>query len=245
MLMKKIRSYSALFLLPAIVFTTSCSEEKSNCTISNPAYSYFVDDATDMAADFLRSSGNADSSEIFVPQSYVGPYVQALGLIYDATTIPQRDSVINKAIHKQMNGAKSIIIGILQTNADWAYNWINGTVPTGNATADQLIGDYNLVIESVNYGNAHDFIVIESNNGPINGKALSRLFAPLPGVDFAEPNTYWGPYSNLTCTINGTSAHVVFLEGYGDCPAGCFGYHRWEFDVDLAGCAVTFAGYYP
>jgi hypothetical protein len=212
----------------------------TSCSISTPAEEYFKYEAAQLAVNQIFSEGTADTGSVSIPTDYYNAYLKALGLVYDATNVAQRDSVINKQLVSEFNYCHSIVVG---TGSTWADHWFNGIVPTGNTAVDNAISQYGLTITAGPFANPLPMYIIESNQ-PTNGKALARLFQGFPDVNFAEPNTYYGFYSKLTGSFNGDVAHLVFYEGWGDCPAGCFGYHRWEFDVNLTTCSVSFTGYY-
>ncbi len=215
----------------------------SSCTITPQAENYFRYEAAQLAVEQLFADNHPDTSQVFIQPDYYNAYIKALGLIYDATSIPQRDSVINMNLICQWNETYSIMVGT-GPNTLWAENWVNNIIPTGNTTVDNAISAYNLSISPGPQAGPTPWYIIGSNQ-PINGIALSSIFITLPNVVYAEPNTHYSFYSKLTGSFSGDVAHIIFYEGWGDCPSGCFGYHQWEFDVDLAQCTVTFTGYYP
>lgn len=212
----------------------------SSCAISSEAETYFKYEAAQLAVDQLFLEGSADTGSIDIPADYYNAYLKALGLVYDATSLPERDTVINMQLVCEMNTCHSIVVC---SGSTWIDNWFHNIIPTGNTGVDNAITQYGLTITAGPFGSPLPMYIIEANQ-PVNGIALAHLFSGFPNVQFAEPNTYYGFYSKLTGSFNGDVAHLVFYEGWGDCPAGCFGYHRWEFDVNVSTCAVSFTGYY-
>jgi hypothetical protein len=221
----------------------SRSVPSSTCTISTTAEDYFKYDAAELAVEQLFAENSADTNLVLIPNDYYNAYIKALGMIYDATSIPQRDSVIDMHLFCQWNRTHSILFSTSGIPT-WVDNWMNNIIPTGNAAVDSAITNYNLSITEGAFGGPMPWYIVESNH-PINGVALAYIFETFPGVTQAEPNTYYSFYSNLAGSFSGNTTHIVFYQGWGDCPAGCFGYHQWKFDVDVDLCTVTFTGYYP
>jgi hypothetical protein len=219
------------------------SVPNTTCSVSAGAENYFRYEAAELAIQHLFQENNPDTAQVLIPNDYYHAYVTALGLVYDATSIPERDSVIDMQLICQWNRTHSIIFHTTGVPS-WVDNWINNIVPTGNPTVDNAIADYNLTITESPFAGPMPWFIVESNQ-PVNGVALSHFFETLPGVTQAQPNTYYSFYSNLEGSFTGNVAHLIFYEGWGDCPAGCFGYHQWKFDVDLSTCAVSFVGYIP
>lgn len=245
----KTRSFIRLALIiGGITFLASCDPENpgrsvpnTSCSISIGAQNYFRYEAAQLAIDQLQSENSADTSLVIIPNDYYHAYLTALSLIYDATSIPQRDSVIDSTMLCQVNQTHSIMINTSGVPG-WVDNWVNGIIPTGNTNVDNAIANYNLTIAELPFGGPMAWYLIQPS-GPVNGLALSTEFESFPGVIQAEPNTYYAFYGNLEGSFSGDIGHFTFYEGWGDCPAGCFGYHQWKFDVDVANCTVTFVGY--
>jgi len=228
-----------LLLTAFPLLIASCDDEETgNCEPSTASHGYFIADATDLALDHLYATGDPDTAEVLVSREHVDHYIQALGLIYDSQ-LPQRDSIVEKQLHVETSATAGIVVRAI--GAEWMENWVTGVMPTGNAILDEMIEEYDLhVIQALN-GDA----LVTSGFAPVNARALAYRFKQLPDVQFSEPNITWNNFSKIECTFDGNLAHVIFYEGWGDCFAGCAGYHRWEFDADLSGCSATFTGYYP
>lgn len=63
---------------------------------------------------------------------------------------------------------------------------------------------------------------------PYHSAALAAMYASADGVLFAEPNHVVGDGDDIVAAAVGS---YTFQHGWGDCSAGCFSYHYWDFTV--------------
>jgi hypothetical protein len=79
-----------------------------------------------------------------------------------------------------------------------------------------------------------DFVAL-TFEGRFYGPLVADEYARLPNVRYAEPNFTVGDGDDVCLEIDGDTHFFVFVEGEGDCLAGCLHHAYWGFAVDAAG----------
>lgn len=182
-------------------------------------------------------------SLVILPENLVESYYRGFVHIYNADTLPARDSVIETyKIHAFPNPAAHSIIVAVDSTKDWVDAWKNGQRLTGNQHIDNLMEKYDLKLDRYYHWPTYHAAVL-SSEAAINIYALSKMFEPIDGVIFAEPNGYIGDGSNIEGSIESNYLEYVFSYGWGDCPSGCINRHYWLFQVKFDG-TVEFKGSY-
>lgn len=223
-------------IAPALLLY-SCSKDVSNgsCEISQEARNHFQHDAASLALEYIYEHQIPDTTEFEIPEQYLNPFMDALGILYDSPNIPYYDSLI--VCHRYLNETYGVLLAY-NNQETWINNWINGIVPTGNSQADSLILQYNLTAQVLNF---LDYIKVTFNH-PLNTYQLIHTFKELPGIEHGFPDTYIFFFSKLEGELQGNNVFLRFYLGYGDCFAGCFGYNYWTYQVNLETCSAQYLG---
>jgi hypothetical protein len=80
-----------------------------------------------------------------------------------------------------------------------------------------------------------DEFVALTFEGRFYGPLVAEEYARLPNVRYAEPNFTVGDGNDVCLEIDGDTHSFVFVQGDGDCLAGCIEHAYWGFAVDAAG----------
>lgn len=171
-------------------------------------------------------------------------FLSALLAVYNATSLPARDSVvkwfhINTMIYPDLNG--------LFINADsnliWMKNLRNNVIPTGNTDVDVLLSKYYL--QKVSYwnwaGNQLEHMVTFKTDTNCNIDGLAGKFDALPGCSGGGQNWLAFDGNDITDSIAPAFTQLVYSFGWGDCQSGCIFKHYWKFRV-YNDCSVQFIG---
>ena len=180
---------------------------------------------------------------VILPQNSFESYYRGFVHIYNAQTLPARDSVIE--IHRIQafpNPATHSIIIAVDSTKDWVAAWKNGERLTGNPPIDEIMEAYDLQIDKYYSWPTFHAAVLFSPEA-INIFALSKLFGSIDGVIFAEPNGYIGDGNNIEGKINSNYVEYIFSYGWGDCPSGCINRHYWLFQVKFDGTVIFINNY--
>jgi hypothetical protein len=172
--------------------------------------------------------------------------LNALIAVYNATTLPARDTVVS--IFDIHTFPEPILNGF-NIAADSTLPWMQqlklGNIPTGNAAIDNVIATYNLSVQSyLTFGNSYPWqnvVFISDNN--YNFLPLTADLATIPGVYESEPNFAFGDGNNISDSIYSDHVELIFSLGWGDCPSGCTARRFWKFNI-YYDCSVEYVGSY-
>lgn len=240
---------SGLSVLVAATIVLGCDAATAprffNSTVDDsqvPAYlrDAYREDATHLALRDLLAAG---FTEIAIPNDAVQPYYDALVLVYNATALPARDTVVDVyAIHAYPSPATGSMILELFDSEGWVQNLVRGEVPTGEPTVDTLMARYSLSVGNVWRSSATGNVLLTLGSPePLNVESLANLFAGITGVRFAEPNGYVGDGNDIRGSVGNERILLDYSVGYGDCPSGCIGRRFYHFAVHADG-AVEYLG---
>jgi len=193
----------------------------------------YREDATRLA---LRDLLNDGFTEITIPSEPAQPYYDALVLVYNATILPARDTVVDVyRIHTFPSPTtRSLLLELLGTE-EWAQRLARREVPTGEPTVDSLLARYSLSVGSAFTMHDGDVLVTLGPPEPLNVQALALLFRGIQGVRFSEPNGVVGDGDNISGSVNESRVLLDYSVGSGDCPAGCIGRRFYHFAVNSDG----------
>jgi len=199
---------------------------------------YFEDASRLALRDLLRMG----FGQISIPRESVQPYYDALVLVYNATPLPARDTVVDVyAIHTFPNPTTRSLLLQLLGSEPWVQRLARGEIPTGEQTVDDLLARYSLSLGSVYTMHDGDILLTLGSQEPLNIRALAPLFGEIRGVRFSEPNGAVGDGNDIAASIGSSRVLLNYSFGSGDCPAGCTERRFYRFAVSAAG-TVEFLG---
>jgi hypothetical protein len=226
------------FLLTAAVILAACDTATAPRSMQSsvddsrvPAElrAAYREDASRLALRDLQASG---SNEILIPDEAVRPYYNALVLVYNATALPARDTVVDAyGIHTFPQPSTRSFFLIVAGDQVWAQRLTHDTVPTGNALIDQLLADYSLSFDHAFVLTNNRLLIVLRTAAPLNVAALTSKFADASGVLSADPNGACCDGNNIIGSIEASRILLDYSVGYGDCPSGCIGRRSYHFAV--------------
>lgn len=192
----------------------------------------YLEDASLLALRELIAGGFHD---IRIPADTVQPYYDALVLVYNATLLPARDTVVDVyRIHTFGQPSIRRLYLLVPDTQQWAQRLAHDSLPTGNAGIDQLLAEYGMSYDhAFVMSSTQEFLIVLRSTEPLNMPALASRFAEIPGVRAGQDGLL-GDGNNIT----GTRDDVLLLDysvGYGDCPAGCTARRVYHFGVHSDG----------
>ena len=196
----------------------------------------YREDAARLALRYLYAQDEeAADEQVELPEPLVTSLYNALARVYEARDLPERDSVVTLyEIHTFPNPAMRSLIVAVDSTAGWVEAWRRGQRLTGQRRIDALVERYDLRLEAF-YRWSWSHTAVLGTAEPLNLRALARLFDPVPGVAYAEPNGYIGGGNDITAEAGGVGGEafweIGYSVGYGDCPAGCIARRAWTFRV--------------
>ena len=213
-----------------------------------PAFTDFYQNDAEVLAAVQMINDPAYSSTVEIPSDLFDFYYNRLNAIFNATGIPERDTVVECLnIHTESSffGFSTTAVDIeVIPGTSWAQQLINGVFPTSNASVNNLILLYGLTLESYYQPAGFNWRLNLQADHNLNTRALANQFLNIAGVEDAFPSSFvftgGGPgYFPLFFDIQNGYTDLHFQLGW-DCFAGiCAGVRSWTFRV-FDDCSVQF-----
>lgn len=240
--MKKIIIF--LFLMIP-VFHVGIAQVASSCLVPSLLKSEYKRDVAQMAAYRLYQLQSPDTDLVQIPQVYTDSIFEGLAAIFNATSIPERDSVFNLYCVHNLNpfagfGAYAGFIVKVDTNYAWTQAWQNLNTLTGDPLMDTILSKYNLTLTNFYNWTIGSYAEL-SVDSSWNTNALMDSIYLVPGVLFAELNSYVGVSGKIAYEKIGNNKFYNFYFEYQDCFDGCDAYRNWKFKVN-SDCSVEYLG---
>jgi hypothetical protein len=193
----------------------------------------YREDAARLALRDLLASGYA---EIPIPDEAVLPYYDALVLVYNATVLPARDTVVDVyQIHTFPMPVTRSLLMVVAGDQEWAQRLVHGEVPTGSAEVDGLLDAYALSLDRGHTLTTGELLIVLRSGVALNVAALAPRFVGVPGVHSSQPNGAVGDGSDTRGSTDQSRVLLDYSVGYGDCPAGCIGRRFYHFAAHADG----------
>lgn len=234
-----------LLLLMIPVFHVGIAQVASSCVAPTLLKSEYKRDVAQMAAYRLYQLQSPDTDLVQIPHVYTDSIFEGLAAIFNATSIPERDSVFNLYCVHNLNpfagfGAYAGFIVKVDTNYAWTQAWQNLNTLTGDPLMDTILSKYHLTLTNFYNWTIGSYAEL-SVDSSWNTDALIDSINLVPGVLFAELNSYVGVSGKITYEIIGNNKYYNFYFEYQDCFDGCDAYRNWKFKVN-SDCSVEYLG---
>lgn len=226
------------------VINTIYAQTPSSCTVPQLLFNVYERDIKDLAIRRMYSVHHADTSQIRIPRVHIDSVAEGMAAIFNAVSIPERDSVFNMYCVHDNTTSYDIYPGLLvkvDTNYVWTHAWRNLITLTGNGFIDSLMNEYH-------YSVAQFFHWIIGEYALLHTDSLWNIYAMIdtlrtePGVIGAEPDAIFGLAGKMDYTANGTEKYYHFYFEFNDCFDGCDNYRNWHFRVNTD-CSVDYLGF--
>lgn len=217
----------------------------SICSLNDTIAYKYKKDADRLAIRRAYHINSTYEDSIKVNKTWSNTYLKALIAVYNATTLPARDTVVKLCnIHTKADPDIRTFFISADSNLIWMKNLRYNVSPTGNSTVDYLVNKYNLQkiqFNAWNFMPTHD--VIFKTDTSINSLPLSDAVFTLQGVSAAGP--YASPFDgpNIVDSINTNFTQLIYYYGWTDCALGCINQRFWTFKV-YNDCSVEYMGSY-
>lgn len=189
----------------------------------------YLDDAARMALRDLQARGYED---IPIPDEALRPYYGALVAVYNATSLPARDTVVDVfAIHTFGNPPTRGLYLWALLSQEWVERLSRGEIPTGDSDVDAILARYDLAFTGAHILYQGDVLITLESSEALNVAALAPLFRGFAGVKYSEPNTMGGDGNDIEGTVENSRVVLAYSVGGGDCPAGCTFRRYYRFAV--------------
>lgn len=210
------------------------------CEAPDSVLTMYRDDADRMAIARTFQSGSTWMDSVDIDPEWAQSAMSALVAVYNSTS-PERDTVVDLLdIHIYPIVPLRSFTVRANASQDWVQQLEAGNVPTGNATLDGLMQQYDVIDFDVWSWPTGASRVISFNTGTNwNLLALADRFEQIPGVFYASVTGSAGDGSRITDSVYTDHVEITYAYGWGDCPAGCGAFYYWVFSVQ-PDCSVEF-----
>ncbi len=236
-------------LLFFIVCSISHAQVPSSCTVPQLLASEYNWDIKSMALRRIFDIKSPDTAQIRIPQAWQDTIAEGLAAIFNATSIPERDTVFNLYCIHDVNPYRLYTLGHeILLNVDlgqsWTQAWQNLNSITGNAYIDTLMTKYHLKVTDFFNWSIGDYALLRTDS-LWNTHTLIEAFKQDPAVFQGEVNrtyTFGNTLGKIEYQQAGAYRFYYFYFEFHDCSDECDNYRRWQFKVN-PDCSVQYQGY--
>ena len=216
-----------------------------NCIAPDNIIAKYQDDADRLALRKIYRLNSPYVDSVEIPQIVSDTFLNALIAVYNATHIPERDTVVSILdIHTWYIPPMRQVGVAADSSLFWMQQLSEGIIPTGYQALDSIIVKYDLSIDSYEEW-AHWFFwhsVVFKSEQNYNIPALANAFETLPDVYFAESKGIIGDGSDITDNLvigENSGVDLFYSFKWGDCFSGCIAHRTWWFKAH-PDCTVEF-----
>jgi len=227
------KQIGVLLLASSLSFSAFTQTVSSSCTTSDSVKALYKNDADRLALRIINAQNLTFTDSVEIPQQHSDTILNALIAVYNAFSLPARDTVLAQlSIHTFPNPRMEEIF----IQADSILFWMD-SLQLGDFTAGQpIIDDLILFYEfsNITYNatpwSINDIVVFNSDSN-YNLQPLIDSLNLIPGMVNASANDFLGDGNDITGTIYADHVELIYNYGWGDCVAGCISNRYWKFKV--------------
>ncbi|GAA4456928.1 T9SS type A sorting domain-containing protein [Rurimicrobium arvi] len=204
--MKKIVTL-AIALSGLLHYGSNAQTVISSCTGPDSVINKCKYNASELAVRTSYSNNTAYKDSIAIDPMKRDTFLRAIVAIYNATSLPVRDTIINyRHIGAYPTTGISDLDIVCDTSQQWAKNLVNSIIPCGYHRIDSLLNTYHLSVFSAS-GN---MVSLQTDSDYFNMPKMVALFQTIPGIQYAAIPAVqnWG--DDVTATITPTFVNVVY-----------------------------------
>ena len=213
----------------------------STCTSSDSIRKFYQNTADKIATDIVYDEKSAYMDSAKINKSYSNRILKALVAVYNATNIPQRDTVVT-LYQIQAHRAEFIngVILVSELNTGWSKRLIHKNFPTGNKVIDSIIQKHKLRMKEYFISSPFAVVKLDSDSN-YNTRALAKTFEKADSLKYSEIYNVYGDGNNIKAKFYPGYTELEYSFGSGDCPSGCPARAYWKFWI-YDNCHVEFKG---
>lgn len=227
-----------------IALCSNAQDIASKCTGPDAVKSLYFTDAQGLALKRILELNSVYKDSVAIHPTSTDSIMRALMAVYNATSLPERDTVVNLyRIHCYPYQALNSSAILADKTLPWVIDMKNDIFPTSNAAVNTLMTKYRL--HKSYYTEWGDALIFFKSDSNLNRVALVQEWSAITPVR-TEPylNSVAGDGSMIYVdTVTPTYTQLRYEYRCGDCPAGCIYRRAWQFKV-WKDCSVTYIGSY-
>lgn len=234
---------STLLLLSAL--SSKSQIVQSSCIVPDSIVKQYKSDAYRLAVRRTYNISSTFKDSVRIDSAIRNSYLRALLAVYNATSLPARDTVVQLfKVHTLLNSPDIntfLIAG--DTNMNWMADFRNNIFPTSNPTLNNLVINYSFIKTSYSdLLNTQPYHLVGFKSDSCwNIGALANELQAVSGVISSGPNGLPFDGSDITDSINPNYIELNYKLAWGDCMSGCMAHRIWKFRI-FPDCSVNFIG---
>lgn len=216
----------------------------SNCVAPDSIIDKYKEDATLLTLRRIYFNNDSHKDSVIIPENYIDTVLNAMIAVYNATSIPERDTVIDVF---DVSPIHDLGLHMFTLSADSGLVWMNqlevGNLNTGFTELDNIITNYNFT----QYGyydwpwwyHSSTFVTNDTYN-------IKTIIEPLnlsPQVYYADPDFELFDGPDMLHIVHANRVELRYMHRWGDCMSGCMNQRTWVFNVYFD-CSVEFVESY-
>lgn len=232
-----------IFCGVCLFLTSKAQTVPSSCTASTTVTERYNTDAQRLALRRVYADSSSYTDSVFVPSQWSDTSLRALIAVYNALTLPARDSVVTYYnLHTWIKPPMRIFTVQADKTLSWMQELKNGNINTGNSAVDSLISEFGLQIDYYYASMLLPFheVSFETDTN-YNIPIVANRFLGIPGVIDVYPQTIYGNGSDIVDSVTSNFIQLKYELRWEDCPSFCIYRHTWEFRV-YNDCSVEYLG---
>ena len=219
----------------------------SSCTAPPNIVQQYSDDADYMTLKRIIAMNHSYKDRIEIPQAWADTAMRALLAVYNATSLPARDSVVTRyKIHEYATPTQLMIFLTADSNETYMKQMKQNIFPTGDADFDNLGNLY--TIKSSQYlafppTGIYKNLTLQLDSA-YNTPILKDEYNILSGLQTAQGTlNLFGDSDHITYDVTPNYVELRYIHGWTNCQDndGCDKQHTWTFRVSY-NCDVTYVG---
>ena len=212
----------------------------SSCVAADSITKKYRTDAARLSVRNTYQNNTTYKDSIWIEAGLRNFYQRALLSVYNATSIPARDTVVSLFnIHTNLNPELNAMHIMAPPAQTWMLELKANQSPTSNPTVNNLMNKYSL--QFTYYQNNINDKVIFTSDSNLNMAPLVLAFQNAQGVASASLEPGFNDVKNIVDTIGTGFVKLSYSLGWGSCADGCDLRRYWHFKV-FSDCSVEYLG---
>ena len=230
---------SVLFLVSSLL--VHAQGVPSSCSGPDSIVKKYRDDADRLAVRNTFKLNSTYTDSVKINQSLSNQYLNALIAVYNATSIPARDTVVAMLnLHTKTQPELVRFHVKAPGSLAWMDSLRNSKYPTGQISVDFLMNKYNLQNYGYYQSTNYDLVIFKADSN-LNIKALCEEFKAIQNVIDASPEESYNDVKEIKDSLNLLYTDLTYTYGWGTCNNGCDYFSDWRFRV-YNNCSVEYLG---
>jgi len=237
-----------IVLISVMTFTRvllSAQTVSSSCSAPDSIASKYLKDAHRLTLNRIQSKGFTYKDSAHIPKQYSDTSLRALLAVYNATTIPECDTVTKIF---EIHTFPTLQMNSFSFDADSSLPWIKDLMQrnlnTSEPVFNTIMSTYNFsLVSATRYLWASYTTVKLISDSDYNLPVIMKQISALTGVIRTYTGTIMGGGNSITQTVYNDHVQLIYSYGWGDCPSGCISRRYWVFNV-YYDCSVQFVESY-